>query len=59
MLERGFNRREVRLGDLWRDLGMAQVELGDLGQRAPAAVIVPRLASVAPGYITRCCQAPR
>ena len=23
VLERGFNGREVRLGDLWRDLGMA------------------------------------
>ena len=38
--------------------GWRRVELGDLGQRTPAAVIVPRLASVAPGYIPRCCQAP-
>src|SRR5450755_76907 len=50
VLERRLDGREARLGDLWRGFRVASVELRDLAQRPPTAVIVPRLASVALRY---------
>ena len=50
VFERRFDGRQMSLGNRWCDFGMAQVEQGDLCQRAPAAVVVARLATIALGY---------
>jgi hypothetical protein len=44
---------EARTGILRRDIGIAQVKLGDLGQSAPAEVKLARLAWIALGYLLK------